>query len=298
MAGAGSDTIELGEDDDACSPAPEHIVHGDEGMDIVDASASTGPVTYDLAIGDALQVTGEGTDRLIGLEGAIGSPNGDTLLGNAGPDSLSGGGGDDTLVDRGGADVLDGGPGADTGSYEESPVAVSIDLGAKTAGAGGIDTLAGLERVVGSPFGDVIAGGPGPDDIAAGDGDDIVALRDGAADTADSARAPTAPRSTPRATCSPGATVASAAATAAAAVRPRDRDPRQRRRRELRRGRRAVPPRRVAAAQPVRRLRGFATPTRLRSSSCPRAPRSTSAAAGAGARTPSARGSSRARASA
>ena len=185
-AGAGNDTIELGENDDRVLPgAGNDTVRGDEGTDLVDASESPGPVTFDLAIGDAPQTTGEGSDRLIGLEGAIGSAAGDILLGNAGPDSLRGGGGDDRLVDRGGADALDGGPGADTASYAESPVPVSIDLAAKTAGAGGIDTLEGLERVEGSPFADVIAGGPGPDDIAAGAGDDLLKLRDGAADSAD-----------------------------------------------------------------------------------------------------------------
>ena len=136
-AGAGNDTIELGENDDRVLPgAGNDTVRGDEGTDLVDASESPGPVTFDLAIGDAPQTTGEGSDRLIGLEGAIGSAAGDILLGNAGPDSLRGGGGDDRLVDRGGADALDGGPGADTASYAESPVAVSIDLAAKTAGAG------------------------------------------------------------------------------------------------------------------------------------------------------------------
>ena len=185
-AGGGNDTIELGENDDRVLPgAGNDTVRGDEGVDVVDASESAGPVTFDLALGDVQQNTGDGNDRLIDLEGATGSPAGDTLRGNAGTDFLSGGGGDDTLVDRGGADGFDGGAGTDTLSYADSPVPVSLDLAAGTANAGGTDSLGGLERYVGSAFGDVFAGGPGPDDISAGDGNDRLLLRDGSADTAD-----------------------------------------------------------------------------------------------------------------
>ena len=155
------------------------------GFDTIDAGGSPGPVTFDLAAGDVPQATGEGSDRLVGLEGAIGSPLGDVLRGTAGADRLSGGPGNDSLFDRGGADALDGGPGTDTASYALSPVPVALDLAARVANAGGADTLAGLERFVGSPFGDVVTGGPGHDDVATGAGDDVLHLRDGSADAAD-----------------------------------------------------------------------------------------------------------------
>ena len=185
-AGGGTDTIELGENDDRVLPgAGNDTVRGDEGTDVVDASESAGPVTFDLALGDVQQDTGDGSDRLVDLEGATGSPAGDTLRGNAGTDFLAGGGGDDMLVDRGGGDGFDGGPGTDTLSYADSPVPVSVDLAAGTANAGGIDSLAGVERYVGSAFGDVFAGGPGRDEIASGDGNDRLLLRDGSADSAD-----------------------------------------------------------------------------------------------------------------
>jgi hypothetical protein len=182
----GTDTIELGENDDRVLPgAGNDTVRGDEGVDIVDGSQSPGPLSIDLALGDVQQNTGEGNDRLIDLEGAIGSPAGDTLRGNAGTDFLNGGGGDDTLVDRGGADGFDGGAGRDTLSYADSPVPVSMNLAAGSANAGGVDGLANLERYVGSAFGDVVAGGPGPDEIASGAGNDRLLLRDGSADSAD-----------------------------------------------------------------------------------------------------------------
>jgi Ca2+-binding RTX toxin-like protein len=59
-------------------------------------------------------VTGEGRDRLRGIEGIIGSPGNDSITGDARADLLSGQSGDDTISGAGADDFLDGGAGDDT----------------------------------------------------------------------------------------------------------------------------------------------------------------------------------------
>jgi hypothetical protein len=134
-----------------------------------------GPVSASLAAGTA---TGAGSDTLANAETLLGTGAGDLLTGGPGPETLLGAGGDDTLVDGGGADGFDGGPGADTLSYALAGGPVTADLGAGTASGG--DALAGLERLVGGPFGDQLFGTPGADFLAGGPGDDALDPRGGA----------------------------------------------------------------------------------------------------------------------
>lgn len=83
---------------------------GGPGVDTTSHASAPAGVAVDLASGTS---RGEGRDRLLGVEGAIGSVHGDALLGDGGPNALSGGGGSDRLVGVAGADRLLGGPGAD-----------------------------------------------------------------------------------------------------------------------------------------------------------------------------------------
>jgi uncharacterized protein (TIGR01370 family) len=95
--------------------------------------------------------------------------------------------GDDRLDGGRGNDVIDGGAGTDTAAYESistGPVTVDLRLsGAQDTGAGGIDTLVGIENLVGSAFGDTLTGndlanylggGAGADTLAGGAGDDLL----------------------------------------------------------------------------------------------------------------------------
>ena len=91
---------------------------GDDGVDGVSYYHACG-VRVDLA---RRLATGEGTDRLSGIEAVGGSPRADTLLGDAKPNLLLGADGADRLVGRGGDDYLEsdrgggtaiGGPGRD-----------------------------------------------------------------------------------------------------------------------------------------------------------------------------------------
>lgn len=74
-------------------------------------------VSVDLTAGTA---QGQGSDKLHGIEGALGSDRDDTLVGDPMANRLWGLGGNDTLKGEGGDDVLNGGPFVDacTGSSE------------------------------------------------------------------------------------------------------------------------------------------------------------------------------------
>ena len=64
-------------------------------------------VSVDLTAGTA---EGQGSDRLSGFEGVLGSDRDDTIVGDGGVNKLWGLGGNDTLSGEGGADMLNGGP--------------------------------------------------------------------------------------------------------------------------------------------------------------------------------------------
>jgi len=116
----------------------------------------------------------------------------DTICGAAGDDTISGGNGDDNLNGGAGADAIDGGAGIDTGDYNGSSAAVTVNLATNvnTGGYAEGDTLVGIETLQGSTFGDsltgdgalntlrgmngndVLNGGAGWDTLEGGNGDD------------------------------------------------------------------------------------------------------------------------------
>jgi Ca2+-binding RTX toxin-like protein len=162
-----------------------------------------------------------GFENVIGTPGAdllIGNESDNKLVGNGGNDTLEGGAGDDTLVAGAGNDILQGDAGNDTyqfsagsvGTHQvvesanadadtldfstfNGPVSVNLGSTAPQSLAGGqvvvtLSDAAGVENVVGSPFGDsiignardnVIEGGPGNDTMAGGAGDDTYVFSGG-----------------------------------------------------------------------------------------------------------------------
>ncbi len=109
-----------------------------------------------------------------GIDELMGGPGADRLFGGKDDDILAGGSGDDFLEGGAGADALDGGAGYDIAAYTRSDAAVTVNLGVAAAdatvanprAAGGHaagDTLANIEDLRGSPFGDVLTG----DDVGA-----------------------------------------------------------------------------------------------------------------------------------
>ena len=119
-----------------------------------------------------------------------GTPDMDVLWGGMGDDRLSGGAGDDRLIGGPGADALNGGPGMDIASYTMSPTGVQVDLRTFSPGdeetkpvirdgdAEG-DTLAGIESLWGSAFGDILLGSHAANYLFGNAGDDIVQGRAG-----------------------------------------------------------------------------------------------------------------------
>jgi Ca2+-binding RTX toxin-like protein len=114
FGGAGTDHADGG-------PGDVDIVRGDAGTDtllggegtddiVSYASATRGGVIVSLA---ANKAKGDGHDDLGGFEDVVGSPQGDTIVGNGQQNRIDGGVGDDDLQSGGGGGQAFGGPGSD-----------------------------------------------------------------------------------------------------------------------------------------------------------------------------------------
>jgi Ca2+-binding RTX toxin-like protein len=160
------------------------VFFGGAGVDTVTEAGHTGGVvvTFDNLPNDAAVGVSEGTDNvrndvenLVGTAFAdrfVGSPAANRFVGHGGRDRLSGEGGDDVLLPGKGADSVKGGPGTDTVDFSGADAAVTADLGLGTATGDGNDHLSGVERAVGSGFGDQLTGSSGADRLDGGAGDD------------------------------------------------------------------------------------------------------------------------------
>ncbi|MBK6296084.1 MAG: hypothetical protein IPF55_18945 [Rhodoferax sp.] len=80
------------------------------------------------------------------------------------------------LRGNGGDDRLDGGAGSlDAADYTTAPKAVAANLALGTASGGdGVDTLIGIERLIGSAFADTLVGDAGPNSFIGNGGDDTI----------------------------------------------------------------------------------------------------------------------------
>jgi uncharacterized repeat protein (TIGR01451 family) len=110
-----------------------------------------------------------GDDTISGLDGSDrldGGPGNDTLFGNDGSDQLFG---------RAGADHFGGGQGFDLARFDGATRAVNVDLSAGTArGEGRLDSLVGVEGIVGSPHDDTLKGDAGGNEIYGRAGADAI----------------------------------------------------------------------------------------------------------------------------
>ncbi|CAA9389256.1 MAG: Alkaline phosphatase [uncultured Rubellimicrobium sp.] len=111
--GAGNDQVLGGDGGDRLRlDAGDDRLDGGAGLDWVEVLGSLG-ATIDLST-SAAQATGHGTDRLSGIENALGDSGADRLSGTGGASVLIGAAGDDVLRGGEGADRLVGGLGRDT----------------------------------------------------------------------------------------------------------------------------------------------------------------------------------------
>ena len=131
-------------------PAPDYIVEGTAGDDIIDAGYTGDP---------------EG-DMIDSLDHSDGSNN-DSVLAGAGNDSVLAGAGDDTVFGEAGADTISGGDGADT---------IDGGIGADSLSGGiGDDLVLGGDDndwLTGSDGNDTVDGGAGADSVYGGAGND------------------------------------------------------------------------------------------------------------------------------
>lgn len=190
----GSNTITgLGGNDLIRGHADPDALYGGDGFDIVDFRRSDTGVTVDLDDGRGAGGHAAG-DEILGFEGIFGSRHDDRLLGSyfndrifggAGDDVLAGRPGNDVLIGGAGADSIDGGAGLDLVSYRQSFAGVHLNLETLSADGGDAtgDTIASIERVIGSDHADTLIGtnganrliGWGGDDrIEGGHGDDVI----------------------------------------------------------------------------------------------------------------------------
>lgn len=159
--GAGNDTLTGGNGADTfVGGAGNDGIAGGSGADTADYSGSESGVNVNLTAGTASDGEG-GNDTLASIQTVLGSSFHDTLHGAAaGSDSLLGEGGNDTLVSGGANDVMSGNTGVNTVSYVDAGAAVTVNLAAGTGtGTGsGADTLATIQRIIGSAFSDTLSG--------------------------------------------------------------------------------------------------------------------------------------------
>ncbi|QQZ34975.1 retention module-containing protein [Pseudomonas sp. SK2] len=130
-----------------------------------------GNATHNGSSANDVLLAGEGNNTLNGNNGH------DVLVGGAGNDSLYGGNGDDLLIGGAGNDVLDGGNGIDTASYASAtgPITVNLSMdGAQNTGGAGVDTLARIENLIGSDYGDTLIGSSGDNVLDGGLGNDML----------------------------------------------------------------------------------------------------------------------------
>lgn len=187
-AGAGDDLVlGRGGNDLVCGGAGDDVLEGGKGADHLGGGPGTDLASFartfdrddaedrdfrgvraSLAAGKA---TGDGTDRLVELEGFIGSTLTDVLVGNGRANLITG------LI---GSDRLRGGGGVDAVSYELETDPVTVDLGAGFAATGsGSDTLRAIESVIGSAYDDELLGDDGPNVLEGLDGVDTIDGRGG-----------------------------------------------------------------------------------------------------------------------
>jgi|GEM_PF-973220 len=182
VGGAGAETFIGGAGNDS--------INGGAGYDLVDYNSSTSSVLVNLGatsqtLNGVVVVAGTaqdglgGTDTLANIEQVIGSSYNDWFVGGAGAETFIGGAGDDSI---------NGGAGFDTLDYSSSVAGVLVNMspssqtlngtvvtyGTVRDGYGGTDTIAAIERVVGSVYADNIFGSNWDDTLEGGSGDDVI----------------------------------------------------------------------------------------------------------------------------
>lgn len=168
---AGDNVIEGGDGNDTL----DGLGNGANG-DTVSYSTAIAGVTVSLAITGPQNTIGAGTDTITNFENLTGSGFNDILTGDGNNNVIIGGAGNDLLIGGLGNDTLSGGSGIDTASYAGGlGVTVSLAIaGAQDTIGAGIDTLTGIENLIGSDFNDSLIGDGNNNLLDGGLGNDFI----------------------------------------------------------------------------------------------------------------------------
>jgi Ca2+-binding RTX toxin-like protein len=186
----GRDRLSGGTGDDQLSGGlgDDRIDGGPLDFDYVNYYLSATGVQVDLSTGTS---SGEGNDRLKGVENVFGSPFNDRILGNDVSNFIQPFGGDDFVDGAGeldivfdgvgplasgsdGDDTFDGGAGLDAAAYVDAPGPVNANLASGKATGNGTDDLDGMEGLWGSAYDDVLTGDSARNLFVPGGGNDQV----------------------------------------------------------------------------------------------------------------------------
>ena len=152
-------------------------IEGRDGLDFLSYSNDPRGVQVNLETGLALDGFG-GTDTLSGIEIVDGSAFDDVLRGNGSRNTLKGLAGNDVL-DGGGQPAYGNIPlfiadAADYSGTDAVSVTVNLSLGVAQDGFGGIDTLIGIEDIIGSDGSDTLIGDNGRNGFRGFGGNDLI----------------------------------------------------------------------------------------------------------------------------
>ncbi len=174
----GADGINFNGDGDAditgSGFATNFVFEGGAGADVFDARGGTGTGA---AFGNRVTLRGGG-----GNDQLFGGADFDTIVGDGGNDTIDGGPDFDRLDGGPGNDAIAGGADRDEVDYSASTTPVNVDLaaaGPQNGGSLGMDTLTGVENLLGSPEGDVLRGDAADNDLLGERGDDLIEGRGG-----------------------------------------------------------------------------------------------------------------------
>lgn len=161
--GDGNDSLEGG--------AGKDTLQGGNGSDTLSYAKSLSAVSVNLATASAVGGDAQG-DTWTGMEHLSGSAFDDLLAGDTGANRLTGLHGNDWLLASAGADTLDGGDGFDTVDYSGFTGAITANLGNSGSNTG--HTLASIEHIVGTAFGDTLSGTAADEAFTGGGGNDAL----------------------------------------------------------------------------------------------------------------------------
>jgi Ca2+-binding RTX toxin-like protein len=154
LGGGGDDRIDGGERNDTLGGGGgDDLINGGSGKNTATYAGASAGVEVNLALGEAQDTGGDGTDTLLRILNLEGSGFDDVLKGDERANTLAGGAGGDTLAGGDGRDNLEGGTGAD-----------------KLIGGARVD------RLDGGAHNDTLFGGAGIDVLTGGGGGDTFAF--------------------------------------------------------------------------------------------------------------------------